>query len=395
MIFSIIRSNKFLIFFLIAVIGFSIRLVIAQWGFNFDFEMWKGNLLLFQKNKSIYEFGNYTYSPLWINILNILDRFPYPLDNSYISQIIPGSSFRIKIIFFLSVVDFLIFLLIYQNYSLKTGLLFFFNPISVIITGHHNQFNNLPILLGFYAILLYQNFRSHKKIIFPLIIFGFSLCAKHILIFFPIWWAIKEREIKNKILILTIPYLIFFLSFYPYIFTEFYHVYEKLIHFGKRNDGPFWGMFGPKILHMYGGNFHGIFTILLIVIGFLFEKIKLKDTFYLYLLAVVIFSPGMYTQYLVIAALPIAIFWNFKYLLFSFLTFCLFLVDGDELNIGIISELLNWNLRSTRIAFYPIILVLLIGFLENSFGEKKFKNYLKKTIFYILSRIKSQFLFKK
>ena len=114
MIFSIIRSNKFLIFFLIAVIGFSIRLVIAQWGFNFDFEMWKGNLLLFQKNKSIYEFGNYTYSPLWINILNILDRFPYPLDNSYISQIIPGSSFRIKIIFFLSVVDFLIFLLIYQ-----------------------------------------------------------------------------------------------------------------------------------------------------------------------------------------------------------------------------------------------------------------------------------------
>jgi hypothetical protein len=134
---------------------------------------------------------------------------------------------------------------------------------------------------------------------------------------------------------------------------------------------------------------------LLIVIGFLFEKIKLKDTFYLYLLAIVIFSPAMYTQYLVIAALPIAIFWNFKYLLFSFLTFCLFLVDGDELNIGIISELLNWNLRSTRIAFYPIILVLLIGFLENSFGKKKFKNYLKKTIFYMLSRIKSQFSFKK
>ena len=103
----------------------------------------------------------------------------------------------------------------------------------------------------------------------------------------------------------------------------------------------------------------------------------------------------MYTQYLVIAALPIAIFWNFKYLLFSFLTFCLFLVDGDELNIRIISELLNWNLRSTRIAFYPIILILLIGFLENSFGKNKFKNYTKKAIFYILSKIKSQFSFKK
>ena len=130
MIFSIIRNNKFVILLLILLVGLLLRLFIAQWGFNFDFEMWKGNLLLFQNNKSIYEFGNYTYTPLWINILNILDHFPYPSDASFISQIIPGSSFRVKIIFFLSIIDFLIFLLIYRNYSLKIGLLFFFNPIS-------------------------------------------------------------------------------------------------------------------------------------------------------------------------------------------------------------------------------------------------------------------------
>lgn len=393
MIFSIIRNNKFVILLLILLVGLLLRLFIAQWGFNFDFEMWKGNLLLFQNNKSIYEFGNYTYTPLWINILNILDHFPYPSDASFISQIIPGSSFRVKIIFFLSIIDFLIFLLIYRNYSLKIGLLFFFNPISIIISGHHNQFNNLPILLAFYAVLLYEN-SKYKKIVLPLILLGISICAKHILIFFPLWWAIKEKKLSNKIFILTIPYLIFFLSFYPYIFTEFNNVYEKLIHFGKRNDGPFWGMFGPKILHMYGGNFYSIFAILLIIIGFLFEKKSLKITFYLYLLAVVIFSPGMYTQYLVIAVLPITIFWNFKYFLFTFLTFLLFLVDSDQLNIKFISEFLNWDLRSTRIAFYPIILILLIGFLEVSFGEKNFQRYTKKLIYFIAFKIKSQFSFK-
>ena len=389
-----IINNDFLFISFIVLIGFSLRLWVAQWGFNFDFEMWKGNLLLFQNDKSIYEFGNYTYSPLWINILNLVDNFSFPSNENYISKIIPGESYRVKIIIFLSTIDFLIFLLIYKNYSLKTGLLFFFNPICIIISGHHNQFNNLPILLGFWAIILYENSKLHYKIIFPLVILGFSLCAKHILIFFPIWWAIKEKKKINKILILTIPYLVFFLSFYPYIFIEFNHVYEKVIHFGKRNDGPFWGMFGPKILHMYGGKFHAIFTLLLLTIGFLFEKIKLRDTFYLYLLAVVIFSPGMYTQYLVIAALPVAIFWNLKYFIFSFLSFLLFLVDGDQLNITFLSESLNWNLRSTRIAFYPIILILLIGFLENSFGAKNFKSYIKKITRNIFLKIKSQFLLK-
>lgn len=393
MLFSKLKNNKYIILLLILLVGLLLRLFIAQWGFNFDFEMWKGNLLLFQNDKSIYEFGNYTYTPLWINILNILDHFPYPSDASFISQNIPGSSFRVKIIFFLSIIDFLIFLLIYRNYSLKIGLLFFFNPISIIISGHHNQFNNLPIFLAFYAVLLYEN-SKYKKISLPLILLGFSICAKHILIFFPLWWAIKEKKLSNKIFILTIPYLIFFLSFYPYIFTEFNNVYEKLIHFGKRNDGPFWGMFGPKILHMYGGKFHSIFAILLIIIGFLFEKKSLKITFYLYLLAVVIFSPGMYTQYLVIAVLPITIFWNFKYFLFTFLTFLLFLVDGDQLNIKFISEFLNWDLRSTRIAFYPIILILLIGFLEASFGKKNFQKYTKKLIYYIAFKIKSQLSFK-
>ena len=102
----------------------------------------------------------------------------------------------------------------------------------------------------------------------------------------------------------------------------------------------------------------------------------------------------MYTQYLVITVLPITIFWNFKYFLFTILTFLLFLVDGDQLNIKFISEFLNWDLRSTRIAFYPIILILLIGFLEVSFGKKKFQRYTKKLIYFIAFKIKSQLSFK-
>ena len=63
---------------------------------------------------------------------------------------------------------------------------------------------------------------------FPLILMGFSLCAKHILMFFPIWWAIKEKRFVNKILIILIPYSIFMLSFASYLPTDFEDMYPFL-----------------------------------------------------------------------------------------------------------------------------------------------------------------------
>jgi len=355
--------------------------------------MWQVNLELFKENKSIYEYGNYAYSPIWINILNILDLLKIPfLEESYLSNKIPGSSYRIKIILFLSLVDFFIFYLLYKNYSLKVGLLFFLNPISIIITGHHNQFSALALLIGFLAILLYEKNKSKNQIILPLILLGLSLSAKHILIFFPIWWAVKEKKLINKILILFVPYSIFIISFLPFLPGDLENIINVLLFEWKREDGPFWGMFGPKIIHMYF-SLQTLFSIILIALGFVFENKQLRESFFLYTMAVVAFSSMMYTQYLMIPLLALAVFWNWKYFLYSFLAFLLFLVDGDQLNIAILREQLGWNLRSTRIAHYPIILILLIGFIENSVGKKNFNLFFSKIYQYLKNKVKSQFNF--
>ena len=50
--------------------------------------------------------------------------------------------------------------------------------------------------------------------------------------------------------------------------------------FGMRFDGPFWGMFGPKIVHMYL-DLQTLFSFILISLGFLFINKSLKDSFYL------------------------------------------------------------------------------------------------------------------
>jgi len=388
------RKKLFWFFILFSFIGFLLRIWVSQFGYNQDFSSWQHNLSLYLQNKSVYEFGNYIYSPIFLYVLSILDYISIPLlENSSFVKNIPGSIFRIKIIIFLSFLDFFIFLTLYKKYSLKIGLLFFLNPICIIITGHHNQFNNFGILFGFLAVLLYQRDSTNFKFVLPLIIMGFSLAAKHILIFFPFWWAFKEKLLIKKFFILFIPYSIFILSFWQFLPGDSDNVLNNVLYGWRHSTGPFWGMFAPKIIHMYF-DLQTLFGLILIGLGFLLVNKSLKESFFLYLMAVVIFSSMMYTQYLVIPVLALAIYWNWKFLIFTILTSLIFLVDGDQLNIHFLREFLHWDLRSTRISFYPIILILLIGFVEISLGSKKFNLNLKKIYLFFKDKIKSSLYWK-
>ena len=137
-----------------------------------------------------------------------------------------------------------------------------------------------------------------------------------------------------------------------------------------------------------------LFSLLLVILGFLFVEKKLKESFYFYLMAVVIFSSMMYTQYLVIPLIALAVYWNWKFLLYTLLTFLLFLVDGDQLNLEFLRDIFEWDLRATRIAFYPIILVLFIAFLEETIGKKKFYTFTNKIIKFVSQKIRSSIKFK-
>ena len=385
------------IFLLFSAIGIIIRIWISQFGSNFDFAMWQINLELFKQDKSIYEFGNYTYSTPWIYTLYLLDSISLPIieNNTFIKNI-PGTFYRFKIIIFLSLIDVAIFYLLYKNYSLKIGLLFLINPISIILTGHHNAFNNYAILFGFIGILNYGNL-NEKKINFKkfssIILFGLSISIKHILLFFPLWWAFKEKKLINKLLILTIPYIIFLISFTPFLPEDLQNIIYKILYFGKIETGPFWKIILPEIFDRYL-SFHTLFSLLIIFLGFCLVNKNLKDSFYLYLIAVIAFAPQMYTQYLIIPLIAIAIYWNFKLTIFTIITTFLFLIDGDQLNIQYLRELSNWDLRSTRIVFYPLILILTIEFFEKSFGSKKFYNQINLIKKSIIDKVKKSLLMK-
>ena len=381
-----LKKNINLHIILFAILGFALRIVVSNYGYNHDFIMWQKNLELFKNGESFYAYGKYNYSPLWVNLLFLVDSISLPfIDNQ--------SIFRIKVVLLLSLIDFFIFFFICKNYSTKIGLLFFLNPISIFITGFHNQFDNIAILIAFIAILLYEKYKNNYQLLITLIIFGISICAKQIFFFFPIWLAIKEKKIFKKILILFIPYLIFFISFINYIPTDLVYILENVFQYKSYNNGPFWGMFAPKIIYLYVDK-KFLFFILMLLFVFLFENKNLCDTFYFYIISVVIFSSAIVNQYLAIPLLTMAVYWNNKYLYYSIISTLLFFIDGDALNINFLREYFQWDLRSTRIMYYPIILLLLLGFLETVFGKKKISSFISKMTNTIVHKIKKQLLFK-
>ena len=382
------NSNFCLYFILFSILGIALRIGVSKFGYNFDYIAWEENLDLFKNGESFYKHGKYNYSPVWIYILYFLDSIHLPFVDI-------NSVYRIKIIIFLSLVDILIFFLLFREYSLKIGLLFFLNPISIIITGLHNQFDNFAILAGFFAILLYQKYyKNNYGFVISLIIFGFSLCIKHVLFLFPIWLAIKEKNLLKKILIILIPFFIFLISFLPYLGSDFQFIEKNVFNYTSFNNGPFWGMFASKVVDMY---IHRklMFIITLLLLGLFFQNRSIKESFYLYLISTVVFSSAISNQYFIIPLIAISIFWNSKYFIYCLLCCLLFLVDGSALNIDFIVDLLNWDRLSTKIAYYPIILFLLIGLLETVFGKQKVNNFFFTITKWLFDKIQSQLTFLK
>ena len=130
-----------------------------------------------------------------------------------------------------------------------------------------------------------------------------------------------------------------------------------------------------------------MFALLIIVLGFLFRKKNWLNSYFLYLLSIVVFSSAIANQYLAIPLIALSVWCNSKYFIYTFLCCIIFLLDGDALNIEYFTNVLDWNLRYTRMVYYPVILVLLVCFLENSIGKNKFdkfiKNFFSKTKNYI------------
>lgn len=298
------------------------------YGHNFDFDSYLIVGDIVSQGGNVYEeTSRYNYGP----IFSWLQGFLYT-----ISKILAVNSghgiYRLLMVTVLLVTDLSIAYWCYKKYSWKIAIVFFLNPISIIITGFHNQFDNIAILFMLIASCYYNERKSFGWDDFLFVVFfAISLSTKHIFFFFPFWILLSSNlPIKKRLLYSSLPCLIFFLCFIPYIQYGYEGIRDNVFLYKSFNNVPLIGrlffMFNTEKLFY-------LFILLLGCFGFLFRKACINDKILNYTLVLIAFSSAVANQYLVIPILAFLVYSiNLKYIyLLCGFVFLLINIDGFAL----------------------------------------------------------------
>lgn len=375
---TLYKKHRVSCFIIAVIVGIVVRLALSLLPYNFDIESYGIVAEIVDKGGNVYaETVRYNYGPVWFTTLGGLFQ---------IAELTPNSIWALRYLVagLLTLVDVGILIILTKKFGKKAGLLFFLNPISIIITGYHGQFDNLAILLAMLAILIFGNTLEKNitgKKILGLITLGLSLMTKHIFFIFPLWLAIKQKGWKMKLLCLVVPLGIFAIGFLPFISTGIDGIVHNVFMYKSFDNGPFWYALAPTIITRFIPKMV-LFILTLVILAFVFRK---KDNFrslLAYTIAVVIFSPAIANQYLAIAIPFVAVNFNAFFALSTMLSTLFLTVDVS----GLSQYWLKDYLPESLIGYNAQIVVLTIGFVFVYFrkqilgGIKRIYRWMKEEI---------------
>jgi hypothetical protein len=295
----------------LAALALRLALLFAFPG-TYDSESYRVVAAIAARGGDIYaETKRYNYSPVWGQVLRGLDwaRAASKLDLTRAVGLA------------LTAADLATAALLYLLASGRFGprrsalvaLLFFANPVSILISSFHGQFDNLSILFLLAAILVSRRGDGRGPLTIALL--SMSLCLKHVTWFHPLLFAWRGRR-RFSLAVGTFPYAFFLASFLPYwpswrniaanVFLYrslmgVYGLYELLIFFFGM---PVWILTATLILAM------------LVAIVWL-APVEISRAALLLFLVQMIFSPGFGRQYCVWPVALGALFPSVGYLLFT------------------------------------------------------------------------------
>ncbi len=323
-------------FWLCIFAGIVIRFVLMSLGHNFDFESYCIVGELAAAGKNIYaNTPRYNYGPVWFILLGLFWKTASLFTHNIVV-------FRCLIVGTLTLGDFFITLLISKKAGNFWGAVFFLNPISLIITGYHNQFDNLAVLIGAFAVMCIEKSCTEYDIkpedIYGTLLLSLSLITKHILWAFPLWILLNTNiNLRKKILYAFMPVILFLLSFAPYWQEGSHGIIHSVFLYKSFNNFP---LFALRIINYLGIRIPlqayiclPVFGLLMLAGAYVFRHEDMYNSFLLYTVSLVCFSSAIANQYLAIPCMAVILLCKKK----SMLYFCAGLVylscDGNGLHI--------------------------------------------------------------
>jgi hypothetical protein len=170
----------------------------------------------------------------------------------------------INIIFDLAITQ-LVYLLSKKN--VKTTFLYVINPVTILITTLHGQFDVIPT----FFVLLTVYLLKKKKGLFSILSFSFAILTKTWPVLFVIPIIRKLKSIFNFDFLLII-----LLGFFPVLFTIVYSFYFKssIFDIGKTlmSYQGIWGLWGPwELLKKQRMLFQKLSTLIFIICFFIYS----------------------------------------------------------------------------------------------------------------------------
>lgn len=303
-----LRPPVLRVFVSVALAGVALRLLVSCLGHNFDLDSWNIAANLMSAGKSVYaSTSRYNYAPAGLVLIALAKWLALVLGSPSVQ------TFHFLFALFLSVADVIIGLFLLRRAGLSAACFYLLNPVSILITGFHSQIDNLALAAGFASWLLLDKDKPARDYA-SAVLLGLSLAIKHILVFFPLWLLLAghKRSLRTRVLYATIAYSI------PIVMLAGY----ALIHPGslpgiQANVINYrgWGFYGTGILPMMGlaiqTTFRGatlppfasptlFFAMGMLLVGSLVVWKRPGASFYVYLVALTLFTPTITDQYLII-----------------------------------------------------------------------------------------------
>jgi hypothetical protein len=342
----------------IALLGVALRLWATSRGFNYDVQSYAIVAQIMADGGNVYkETSRYNYGPIWFHLLHFLD-------------LLGGGgppALRWKVAAFLTVVDLGIFTFLLRRYSLVVATLFFLNPISILITGYHSQFDNLAVLIALVSIAQYDSSKGPLNRWLCLVGLGLSLMTKHLLFVFPFWLAIKERTWLGRAVVLMVPVLIFLVGFLPYLPEGAVGIAANVFLYRSFDNAPLWTVLTPWFLQA-GVPKIGLFIGSLVALGIWARDKPPLESLHYYMIAVVAFSSAVANQYLAVCLAAVAVQWNWVFALYSIVGGVFLSIDGNGLHSTGMRELTGWG---GEFAYYILICLLAGGLLVAVLRDRK------------------------
>lgn len=287
------KAGRRILVSVLVLLGLIARVWVATMGGNYDLESYGIVAEIMENGGNVYgETYRYNYGPLWFYLLSLINEISK-------LQLV---SFEMGISLLLTAGDMIIFWWLFKHFNLLTGMIFWLNPISIIISGYHRQFDNLAIAVGMIGVWLYQHPRVKSldvRVITSGLIIGVSLVLKHVLFVFPVFMAMRAQKLIYRVVWVLLPASVFSFSFIPYL-DSYPGIKANVFEYDSWNNGVLYQYF-PWVSSLM--DIRLAMMMLLVVMGYLVRKLPAHEQLIWYCGGLFLFASAITNQYLVMGAI--------------------------------------------------------------------------------------------